>query len=256
MSLENWGQMTKAQDDSTTIDQAIDAAILAHEEDPESHMGTGESIENHRINAVADHPAGSVVADKLSMGEFNFSTNFENLDSFFMTGSYDNYWPGVALYTDGAGTVKKSAIIADLESNGLDFDTSKEMLMQFIFNFDDDDVSTLAIFLGRTNADEYLRGMGLKIINDTAQFYTGKTDGTSPNYLSWPTFTRGVSYVVRMHNVPAEGVVKVYINGELLGTLAWPSTWSWGMAWKAYAYDNNGTGSVVRISSLAISVQP
>lgn len=256
MSLENWGQMTKAQDDDTSIDTAIANAIAEHEADPESHMGARESIENHRVNEILDHPVGSALADKWTMSEFEFSTSFENLAPFFMTGSYDNYWPGVALYTDGAGAVKKSAIVADLESNGFTFDTSKEMLMQFVFNFDDDNVSTLAIFLGRTNADEYLRGMGLKIVNDVANFYTGKTDGTNPNYLSWPTFTRGVSYVVRIHNVPSEGVVKVYINGELLGTLVWPSSWSWGMAWKAYVYDNNGTGSVVRISSLFLAVEP
>lgn len=254
--LENWGLMTKAQDDSTTIDQAIAAAILAHETDPESHMGVDESIENHRINETVDHPAGSVLADKWTMSQFDFTTTFDNLDTFFMQGTYENFWPGVLLSTDGTGTVKKSSIIADLESSGFDFDTSKDMLFQFIFNADGDSDSLLAHFLGVSYADQYMRGMGLECIGETARFYTAKADGTSPNYLSFPTFAFGVPYIIRMHNDPIDGVVKVYINGELLGTLAWPEQWSGGLCYKTYLYDTTGYGNAVRVHSLYVSIQP
>jgi hypothetical protein len=59
-----------------------------------------------------------------------------------------------------------------------------------------------------------------------------------------------------MQNVPAEGVVKVYINGELLGTLVWPESFSVNLAWKAYLHDSTGYGNYVRISSLHIAVKP
>jgi len=76
MSLENWGGMTKAQDDSTTVDEAIASAILAHEQDSESHMGAGESIENHRVNEIIDHPAGSIPFDKKKYDELRFVNYF------------------------------------------------------------------------------------------------------------------------------------------------------------------------------------
>lgn len=66
MSTETWGNLPKALDDATTIDQAIAAAIAAHEADSEAHLGAGESLETHRANEVLDHPSDSVVADKFS----------------------------------------------------------------------------------------------------------------------------------------------------------------------------------------------
>ena len=72
-----WGLLPKAQDDGTTIDEAIAAAIVAHEEDPDAHMGTGESIDVHRANTVIDHPQASVVPDKLTSVGLTFFPVFE-----------------------------------------------------------------------------------------------------------------------------------------------------------------------------------
>lgn len=60
-----WEQLPKTVIDPTTIEEAIDSAIDAHEADAEAHMGTGEALENHRENEVIDHPATSVPNDKL-----------------------------------------------------------------------------------------------------------------------------------------------------------------------------------------------
>lgn len=72
MALPLWGQLEKAQDDSTTIDEAIAAAILAHEADPEAHLGEGESLEEHKTESVIDHPAESVVTDKVPDGGMSY----------------------------------------------------------------------------------------------------------------------------------------------------------------------------------------
>lgn len=85
--LENWGLMTKAQDDATKIDDAIASAISAHEADPEAHMGTGESIENHRQNEVIDHPAQSIVPDKFNSNQPTMQNFFVNASSYYDEGN-------------------------------------------------------------------------------------------------------------------------------------------------------------------------
>lgn len=61
-----WQNLQKNLDDSTTIDEAISEAITAHNGDIEAHMGPEAAIEAHRENSVIDHPAESVVNDKIA----------------------------------------------------------------------------------------------------------------------------------------------------------------------------------------------
>lgn len=65
MSLPVWEQLAKTQNDATRIDEAIDEAIAAHNNDPGAHLGPDESLEAHREASVIDHPAESVPNDKL-----------------------------------------------------------------------------------------------------------------------------------------------------------------------------------------------
>ena len=62
---QTWFNVPKTPLDPQTIGGAIDASIAVHEADPNSHMGAGEAIENHRINDVIDHPAESIPNDKM-----------------------------------------------------------------------------------------------------------------------------------------------------------------------------------------------
>ena len=254
--LENWGQMTKTQDNPQTINQAIDAAILAHEEDPESHMGAGESIENHRINEILDHKAGSVLADKWTMSEFEYTTTFENLAAFAVVGDVDNIWPGVGIFSHGSATPHLSQLILDLESALIGFDTSQESLIQLVI-YGDNYSSDLAAFkFGLGAGTTYLNGMGLEIVGSTARFFAGNSIGSSVNYLSWPTYAPNTDIVVRLHNVPSEGVVKVYVNGELLGTIQWPEQYSDAGRIEMRSYSTAGYGSALYVRSLYFMQKP
>jgi hypothetical protein len=64
MTIETWGEMPESQISDKTIAEKIAEMISDHEADPTSHMGIGESIDEHRKNTVIDHPAQSVLADK------------------------------------------------------------------------------------------------------------------------------------------------------------------------------------------------
>lgn len=60
-----WGNLAKANNDPKLIDEAIAEAIGAHNSDPNSHLQPGAALEGHREADVMDHPAESVVNDKL-----------------------------------------------------------------------------------------------------------------------------------------------------------------------------------------------
>lgn len=61
-----WGDLDRAVNDSTKIDDAIAAAVTAHNADAEAHLGDGQSLESHRAAEIIDHLAESVVNDKLA----------------------------------------------------------------------------------------------------------------------------------------------------------------------------------------------
>jgi hypothetical protein len=63
---EVWGELAKAQDNNQKINEAIDEAIANHEADPTAHLGSGESLEAHKTSEIIDHPARSVVYDKVT----------------------------------------------------------------------------------------------------------------------------------------------------------------------------------------------
>ena len=89
MSIETWGLMPKAQDDSQKIDEAIAEAIIAHEADPEAHLGEGDSLQSHRASEIIDHLAESFVGDKLEKNFFDktlFTGAWQSLDCFDITG--------------------------------------------------------------------------------------------------------------------------------------------------------------------------
>lgn len=61
-----WGDLDRANNDNTKIDQAIDEAIIAHNDDPDAHLGPSQALESHRASEIIDHRAESVVNDKIA----------------------------------------------------------------------------------------------------------------------------------------------------------------------------------------------
>ena len=68
MAESVWGQLAKAQDDPETIEEAIARLIAEHETNAGAHTGAGEALETHKTQVIVDHPAGSIVEDKLDSG--------------------------------------------------------------------------------------------------------------------------------------------------------------------------------------------
>lgn len=60
-----WNALQRANNDPTTIDEAIGEAITAHNDDVDAHLGDDQSLQSHRASEIIDHLAESVVNDKL-----------------------------------------------------------------------------------------------------------------------------------------------------------------------------------------------
>ena len=131
-----WGLLPKAQDDGTTIDEAITAAIAAHETDPEAHIGTDESIDVHRKNTTLDHPQASVLGDKISSNEVWYLLPFQNLDGVEHTSNVISVaGSGLSMEVTSGDPSANYAYVASSPS----LKSDKDGLLQFPFFVDQDE---------------------------------------------------------------------------------------------------------------------
>lgn len=222
--LENWGQMTKAQDDSQTIDEAIASAIQAHEEDSESHMGEGESIENHRVNEVLDHPQGSVVADKAQNNQVVSSTSFETLNAWEFAGSYSsNGFTYVSFGTTNVNNNEATLKLWEIAS----FKTAdfvKNLFFQTTFSTDYHGAGDYEFIIGIDDVFGAYLTMGMKIVDNAVTGYFH--DGTTSHTVSLGTITRGTTHTIRCFANQATGNVEFWIDGVLLGNITFEQHYS------------------------------
>jgi len=81
-----WGLLSKFLDDDETIEEAIARLITAHNDDPDSHDSTDQSLADHRLGSPLDHPTGSVVGDKFNNTDLLFWDWFTALTGWTLTG--------------------------------------------------------------------------------------------------------------------------------------------------------------------------
>jgi parallel beta-helix repeat protein len=67
MSVVTWDMLAKNQTDPETVEEAVARLVAAHTAEETAHLGVGESLEEHKTDPVADHPAESVVNDKIQI---------------------------------------------------------------------------------------------------------------------------------------------------------------------------------------------
>ena len=88
-----WGLLEKGQADNETIEQAIDRLITAHLADAIAHVDAGESLHTHKDQEVIDHPADSIITDKIKDTEVTNPKLKEGIRSFTAVvdaaGNYD-----------------------------------------------------------------------------------------------------------------------------------------------------------------------
>jgi hypothetical protein len=214
-----WGGVPKAQDDSQTIDDAIAAAVSAHNDDPDAHMAAGQSIDVHRTNDILDHPQGSVLADKGTQTEWVMTDSFATTDVWDGTnatkvaGTYGLlYYP-----TSSSGTSAK--LIAGIPFwDDLNFGT-KEIVLQFGMYANVPSGNQFALFGAGTDLT-YISsaGLGIKVTNTQIQLYQ-EAKGTRYSGTAQALDTSKY-HIVRIHLSPADNAVYLYVDGVLVDTMA------------------------------------
>lgn len=212
--LPVWGMLQKSQDDPETIEDAIARLIDTHNDDPTSHIGTDQSLGAHRENEIIDHPAGSMVFDKLS------ETQLYHYDNFMSPAS--SYDPEGNVYS-GQGSLALtqfhvSSGISDARVPIPSFQNatfpSKEIVAQFELMLDWN-TSADIILLQFGNSDD---GFGIKMTSNALKVFL--TQNGIITYSSTISYTKGTQLTWRIHLVPDDSNIYFYIDGELVATIA------------------------------------
>jgi hypothetical protein len=90
-----WGELAKSLDSNETIEQAITRIVSEHNDDTEAHLGAGQSLNSHKTETIIDHPAHSIVMDKIPFLQYeeyigDISSAFT--DTEFGTVNFSNFF--------------------------------------------------------------------------------------------------------------------------------------------------------------------
>jgi len=185
MTLPTWSNLEKSQIDSETIEEAIARLIAVHEADGNAHTGAGKSLNTHKTQSTVDHPAGSIVEDKLAdlnitAKKMNVNTQYaqiqlESLDAFnqILTGT------GAAIYLEGIGTVSfspgdevGSVAILNTVNPIIASKSAKDPWIQILVTDGGDEANDIGFSFGLQNPfDEDNGGFGIEYIVDDDKIY-------------------------------------------------------------------------------------
>ena len=220
--IPTWGSSPKAQDDPTTIDEAINAAIVAHEADPTAHLGDGESLQQHKNNEVIDHPAFSIVADKSQNKVMTFYENFSYIATAFPPTGVTQLPIGFRVSQSVASQSVNREIEYDQFVDFID-DTGDNILdVTFVFKYSyTTDRCTIHLGADPNVADSQI-SFGATITNGNITIISslnGNNSSTTINSLSLYKL-----HTLRFSYDPTTRIMSVFLDGEYVHETIWPAT--------------------------------
>ncbi len=222
MGLFNWGPLPKAQDNPQLITEAIDEAIQAHNDDPDAHLGTGQSLQSHKASEIIDHLAGSVLADKFSDSEGIFETSFDSVDAWVKTGQTELIsWGDFNLYADHDVSSHSQAYVVNPYAL-VTFDLSKDFCYQTTLYITKDSVSKVNFGLGYFGSTPTNNSAGFHWDNSTFKAYVRISGTTYFSSSLTVDFTK--ANVFRILNVASDKKIEFYINGVLVNSYTYASS--------------------------------
>lgn len=251
MSLPLWGQLQFSQENPETILEAIARMISEHEEDPEAHLGEGESLELHKQETVIDHPAGSILPDKWSYNDFDFETQFENLGGFTVSGGISNSnFPGISFnLEDGVSDLQTlRANFAGILTAG---NLTHDYLCDVYFYVDTADELEI-IDIGLSDSGMTTRSLGFRIsggnLYGVARY--GSTEHLTANL---GDVTDALIKFVRVYYDYGANLITWYLNGAVVATMTPDSPVQISNQWSIRGVDNGAEGTVVQVQKAYIS---
>lgn len=217
MTVETWGLIPKAQDNPQTIDEAIASAIAVHEAEPTAHLGDGESIDVHRKNTTLDHPAGSVVSDKVSSGQILISHNFPTNTGFNWSGYRQDFiFPGTVLFTN---TTLNNVFVLSMDELPVFevADITKNMLFQVTCRFNNFANANFELNFGAGQGDDGIVGFGFYTVAGTLYGYYN--NGITVTNISLATLSLYKLYTLRAVYNPETVQLDFFVDEAKQGSL-------------------------------------
>lgn len=253
LTMNTWSELVKSQEESETIEEAIARIVAEHNDDNQAHSLAGQSIDEHRKNTVLDHPEGSVVSDKFQTGGLSLVYDFSNLSILTTYGTIENSsWPGVTLYAD-SGTPKR-AYITNLGSNVRPYvNYAYDFLLQFSFFLGVEGTATAHISFGQISANALSHGISLDLAPNGDFINWVKAGGYRiSDELS---ISRATWHTMRLRYSPVEHLLYVYLDAELIATLAEPTntTESAGADWVVHLSDSGNGEANMQVEYILVA---
>lgn len=251
MALPLWGELEKELDDPETIEEAIGRLIAAHEQDPEAHLGEGESLEEHKSETVIDHPPGSLLPDKWSYGDYDFETSFESLDGFDIVGNLTNSsWPGIlADIFDGGGDVASLKI--NLLGVLIPTTLTVDYLCDVYFYVDSSD-DLEVIDIGVSNNAMTTRYLGFRVSGGNL-YGVARWSGSEQLTANLGDVSDGTIKFVRVYYDSGANILYFYLNGEQVATMEPAAALQIDNVWSIRGVDNGAESTVLRVYKTYIS---
>jgi len=229
MPLPTWGNLEKSQEDKEKIEEAIQRLINEHNNDPNAHLGEGQSLYNHKVSEIIDHVVASIIADKIRDGEIDLKkltakqnilwTVFESLDGWNASSGIDVSIFGLAMQTGNVANTEKY-LYAEPYGDGDAMDPSKSPFFQTSIRLSDNSNQTIYIISGSLNFDEDDHAFGFKIENGT--LYAIVIKEVSGSRTEYKTEISGVTLtnwnVYRAFYDYPNNKIYFYVNGVLKHT--------------------------------------
>jgi hypothetical protein len=224
-----WFQQPKSQIDPEKVEEAITRLILEHEQDEESHLGAGESLQSHKASVIIDHVVDSVVADKLGPGSVQvraLNVIYVNSTPMQMEGCYRGV-SGSATITDPAtdigifiqtGTTINS--VANLFAEGMyekNQTWNKERLWKAAMWLGSLSAQVFRFGIGyMANDAVHARHVGFRLTNGSLVATVG--NGTVESLLPLPAPAGTNTYYYKIHFLPGVSA-EFFIDGVSYGKI-------------------------------------
>lgn len=174
-ALPNWGSLTKSTTDSSTIDDAIAAAVDAHEADASAHLGAGASLAAHKAYEVIDHPAGSVVGDKFQRTH-SVNIDYNGQGGILKYGNATFDMGGVTVYT--TAVANNVSTIYGVPSGYSGVDWAKAMYIRHIAKVSSTSNMLALLGIGCDDLGDGYSGFGFKIEDGSLYAYHAEDTGS------------------------------------------------------------------------------
>jgi len=173
--MQTWENIPKNQIDTETIEEAIVRLIAAHNNNEESHLGSGQSLQSHKASEIIDHLTSSVVSsslrkfsvipDHLAFDKIEIYPSFESLDCWTIdSGAYAALYLGGIYFRTPSTPDSQVGLFSPADILALDLSIGNPVF-QTIFSLSHDDNIDLKFGVGQIDHDFF----GFRII-DTELF--------------------------------------------------------------------------------------